>query len=166
MLPSLGPDRRPGIRLGRGSEYYQGRRTEIVPWPDDRNGPVPIRSMHQGNPLENEGVMIMSWTETNLRQRTLREVAAHIENDSFARLPWNDGYAELFGDETALVNALRCRWNRLVEAQLDPDLPEYVLDELRSGLMADNAGLRRLLARYSAAGRLDVVEELEFEHAS
>lgn len=108
----------------------------------------------------------MSWTETNLRQRTLREVAAHIENDPFARLPWNHGYAEIFGDEQELVNALRCRWNLMVEAQLDPDAPEYVFDELHRNLMADNAGVRRLLSRYGSATSAPVADELEFENAS
>lgn len=111
----------------------------------------------------------MSWKETNFRQQILREVAAAIEADPFARLPWNDGYAEIFGDRHGLVNALRCRWNLMVEAQLDPDVPEATFDELRYNLMDQNGGVLRVLARYAegaVAAPAGGIEEFEFEHAS
>ena len=109
----------------------------------------------------------MSWKETNLRQQTLREVTATIEADPCAGLPWRDDYTEIFGDRAGLVNALRVRWNHMVEAQLDPELPEAVFDELRDRLTTDNAGVLRLLNRRVRRdlGRVEFQDRV-YEYAS
>jgi hypothetical protein len=90
----------------------------------------------------------MSWTETNRRWRALQEIEA-LANAGCDELPWNDEYAEIFGDRDALAAALHYRWNLALDTQLDTHLPERVLDEQRSRLEARNVGVLRLLTNSS-----------------
>ena len=71
----------------------------------------------------------MTWHETRARWRILREIAAASDHDPTGALPWNDEYAEVFGDRESLVAALRYRWTVAQQAQLDVFLIEPVLGE-------------------------------------
>lgn len=73
----------------------------------------------------------------------MREAEAAIDRDG--ELPWHAGYAELFGDRHGLVLALKYRWSLLVEAQVDPELPEHVRERLWRDLTTRRANLLRVL---------------------
>ncbi|UPK75127.1 hypothetical protein MU582_00390 [Nocardioidaceae bacterium SCSIO 66511] len=91
----------------------------------------------------------MSWDETHRRWQAVREVIAQIDIDASGELPWRSEYAEIFGDRDGLVHALRYRWKLIVQAQLDPELSEDVLAETFRDIMVRNAGLLRVLDRYT-----------------
>ncbi len=93
----------------------------------------------------------MGWTETHRRWQALQEIEAQARAGALDELPWNDEYAEIFGDRAALVLALRHRWRQTQSAQLDSHLPEHVLEEQWCRLHTRHAGVLRLLDRYDAA---------------
>ena len=66
----------------------------------------------------------MTWTETHERHRIIREVEAAATADPTGALPWRDEYAVYYGDRDGLLAALRHRWERTCQAQLDSHLPE------------------------------------------
>jgi hypothetical protein len=78
----------------------------------------------------------MSWSTTRERTRILREVSAHAAVDMSGALPWREEWGQYFDGPTGLVAALRARWHRMCEAQLD------VLDH-SDDLMATYRRLRR-----------------------
>jgi hypothetical protein len=86
----------------------------------------------------------MSWHETHRRWQALREVESTAARTG--RLPWREDYEEIFGDRSQLVAALRHRWRQTVQAQLDPQLPETVYDEVRERLSREHRGVLRVLA--------------------
>jgi hypothetical protein len=90
----------------------------------------------------------MSWTETHERFRIIREVVDAAEADPTGTLPWRDEYAEYFGDRDGLVTALRHRWQRTCEAQLDPNLSEEQITDHHRRLLQQNAAVLRILDRY------------------
>jgi hypothetical protein len=90
----------------------------------------------------------MTWQRTHDWWHAVREAEAAIERDPDGELPWRAGYAELFGDRDGLVRALAYRWSLLMSAQVDPELPELVLERTRRDLNARHAGLLRLLDRW------------------
>ncbi len=90
----------------------------------------------------------MSYTETRRRWQALQEIEA-LASAGCEELPWNQDYAEIFGDADALVAALRYRWNLACDTQLDSHLSEAVLDEQRARLEARNAGVLRLLRQHA-----------------
>ena len=92
----------------------------------------------------------MTWHETRARWRILREIATASDHDPTGALPWNDEYAEVFGDRDSLVAALRYRWTVAQQAQLDMFLTEPVLEERLDDLRRRNAGVLRILDRYDA----------------
>lgn len=92
----------------------------------------------------------MSWHDTRVRWRILREIEASTHDDPSGTLPWNDEYAEVFGDRDALVAALRYRWTNAQRAQLDLFLSEPVLEERLDDLRGRQAGVLRILQRYDA----------------
>ncbi|UYM07454.1 hypothetical protein [Solicola gregarius] len=89
----------------------------------------------------------MSWDETRRRWQAIREITSVIERDATGELPWDETYAEIFGDRDSLVRALEYRWTLMVQAQLDPELPDAVLAETFRKLTVRNAGLLRVLDR-------------------
>lgn len=95
----------------------------------------------------------MTWTETHERQRIIRDVAAAAEADPTGTLPWRDEYADWFGDRDGLLQALRHRWERTCQAQLDSHLPEDLLDDRYRELHRSNAGVLRILDRYAGGAR-------------
>jgi len=92
----------------------------------------------------------MTWHETRARWRILREIAAASDHDPTGALPWNDEYAEVFGDRESLIAALRYRWTNAQRAQLDMFLTEPVLEERLDDLRDRHAGVVRILERHDA----------------
>jgi hypothetical protein len=90
----------------------------------------------------------MSWTETHERFRIIREVVEAAEADPTGTLPWREEYADLFGDRDGLVTALRQRWQRTCEAQLDPNLSEEQMTDHHRRLLRQNAAMLRILDSY------------------
>ncbi|KAA1420196.1 hypothetical protein F0U44_07155 [Nocardioides humilatus] len=76
----------------------------------------------------------MTWSETKLRWRVMREIEDLFLSDPAAELPWREDYAELFGDRDGLTKALRYRWQLSRDAQLDTYAPEAAWDEQVSRL--------------------------------
>lgn len=97
----------------------------------------------------------MGWTETHRRWQALQEIEAAANASATDELPWNDEYAEIFGDRATLVAALRTRWEQTRRAQLDSHLPEAVLEEQWCRLHTRQAGVLRLLERYDATHGLE-----------
>jgi hypothetical protein len=87
----------------------------------------------------------MSWQRTHDWWHAVREAEAAIDRDGV--LPWRAEYERLFGDRHGLLLALRYRWTLLVEAQVDPELPEHVRERTWRDLTARHAGLLRMLDR-------------------
>lgn len=85
----------------------------------------------------------MTWHETHERTRIIREVEAYSVCDPTGHLPWKESWAPFFGDRAGLLTALRSRWERMVQAQLEPRTDESVLVEQR--LRRTHAGMLRIL---------------------
>ncbi len=92
----------------------------------------------------------MTWHETRARWQILREIAETSQRDTSGELPWNDEYAEVFGDRDSLVAALRYRWTNAQRAQLDMFLTEPILEERLCDLQVRDAGVLRILERHAA----------------
>jgi hypothetical protein len=92
----------------------------------------------------------MTWSQTNRRWQALREIEA-LANAGCTELPWNHDYAAVFGTREELVAALRYRLDLTWSTQVDPSLPEPVLDEQRARLEARHAGVLRILRSWDAA---------------
>jgi hypothetical protein len=87
----------------------------------------------------------MTWSETTRRWRLMREIEDLLVADPAARLPWDEEYADLFGDQAHLVTALRYRWQNARDAQLDTHAPEPAWDEQVIRLERRTRTLLRLL---------------------
>lgn len=95
----------------------------------------------------------MTWQRTHDWWHAVRAAEAAIERDPGGGLPWEAGFAELFGDRDGLVLALRYRWSLLVEAQVDPALPRHERERVWRDLTTRHAGLVRVLDRYTEPER-------------
>jgi len=89
----------------------------------------------------------MTWSETHRRWRAMQEIETLVNASTSDELPWNDEYAELFGDRDGLLAALRYRWELSVSAQLDTHLSEDALAVQRRRLLERNSGVLRLIRR-------------------
>ena len=69
-----------------------------------------------------------------------------VAADRTGTLVWREEYEEIFGDPRDLLAALRHRWRQTVQAQLDPQLPELLYDEVRERLVRGHPGVLRILA--------------------
>jgi len=87
----------------------------------------------------------MTWSETHERYRIIREVVAAAEADPTGTLPWRVEYAPLYGTPEGLVNALRTRWQRTCEAQLEAHLSDEEIQERHRKLMVEHAAVLRIL---------------------
>lgn len=94
----------------------------------------------------------MTWSETHRRWQALRTIEEHLASSETAELPWHDDYAELFGDRSGLLTALRYRWQLTMDAQLDTHLSEAALEEQRRLLARRARGVRRILAAEDLTG--------------
>lgn len=90
----------------------------------------------------------MTWTETHERYRIIREVVAAAEAEPTGKLPWRPEYAEVFGTPDNLVAALRQRWQRTCEAQLESHLSDEELQERHRKLLGDHAAVLRILDNF------------------
>ena len=93
----------------------------------------------------------MSWTETHERYRIIREVVAAAEADPTGALPWRPEYAASYATPEVLVAALRQRWQRTCEAQLESHLSDAELQERHRKLLKEHAAVLRVLDRFVAA---------------
>lgn len=105
----------------------------------------------------------MTWSETHDRWRAIREVEEAIDRGPAGVLPWDDRLERIFGDRDGLVRALEYRWNLIVQAQLDPELPEDVLAETRRAIVRRHAGLLGVLGRYARVDGAMLENEIEEE---
>jgi hypothetical protein len=94
----------------------------------------------------------MTWDETHRRWQALRSIEEQLSRAEQPELPWNEEYAEIFGDRAGLVTALRYRWQLAVDTQLDTHLPEHVLEEQRRRLERRGRGVRQLLDMHPRGG--------------
>ena len=93
----------------------------------------------------------MSWTQTHRRWQALQEIEA-LANAGCTDLPWNAGYAEVFGEPEDLVAVLRYRWHLARSTQLDTHLTETVLEDQRDRLEARHAGVLRMVQNFEDRG--------------
>jgi hypothetical protein len=89
----------------------------------------------------------MTWNETHARMNIIREVEAASAADMTGALPWREEWAAYFGSPDGLLQALRARWNRMCEAQLDIRTGEDVLQETYQTLRRTQAGILAILKR-------------------
>ena len=92
----------------------------------------------------------MSWTETHERYRIICEVVRAAESDKTGTLHWREEYAASFGTPDGLVAALRQRWQRTCEAQLDAHLSDEEIQVRHRQLLTEHAAVLRILDRYVA----------------
>jgi hypothetical protein len=91
----------------------------------------------------------MSWSQTHRRWQALQEIEA-LANAGCTDLPWNDEYAEIFGDREGLVAVLRYRWHLTRSTQLDSHLSEALLEDQRVRLEAHHAGVLRMVQNHES----------------
>lgn len=101
------------------------------------------------------GVVTMTWQETHARWQAIREIEAAIDNGPAGVLPWNQRYEQIFRTRDGLVRALEYRWNLILQAQLDPELPEDVLAETFRKITVRHAPLLCVLESYSRRPAVD-----------
>jgi hypothetical protein len=89
----------------------------------------------------------MTWQETHARTRIIREVEAAAAVDMTGALPWREEWAPFFGTPEGLLKALRARWNRMCEAQLDVRMGEDVFADTLTHLRRTQAGILAILKR-------------------
>lgn len=89
----------------------------------------------------------MTWNETHARTRIFREVEAAAEKDMTGALPWREEWAPYFGSPEGLLKALRARWIRMCEAQLDVRNGEDVFADTLSQLRRTQAGVLAILKK-------------------
>lgn len=87
----------------------------------------------------------MTWTETHERTRILREVEALATEDMSGAVPWRAEWSHYFAGPAGLVAALRSRWNRMVEAQLDERSGPEEIAATYARLREAHAGTLRIL---------------------
>ncbi|WP_183100459.1 hypothetical protein [Nocardioides pelophilus] len=96
----------------------------------------------------------MTWQETHTRTNIIREVEAAAALDMSGALPWREEWAAYFGSPEGLIKALRSRWQRMCEAQLDARSGEDVFADTYRQLQRTHAGILAILrkAADTAAG--------------
>jgi hypothetical protein len=93
----------------------------------------------------------MTWTETHARTAIIREVEETSARDLTGALPWREEWAQYFGSPEGLLTALRSRWNRMCEAQLDIRTGEDVLQDTYAQLRRSQAGILAILRKAGEA---------------
>ena len=87
----------------------------------------------------------MTWNETHARTAIIREVEAAAAADMSGALPWREEWSQYFGSPDGLVKALRARWTRMCEAQLDVRYGEDLLHDTYQQLRRTQAGILAIL---------------------
>ncbi len=91
----------------------------------------------------------MTWNETHQRTRIIREVEAASALDMTGALPWREEWAAYFGSPDGLIKALRARWDRMCEAQLDFRAGEDIQNDTYQHLRRSQAGILAILRKAS-----------------
>ncbi|MBJ7358215.1 hypothetical protein [Nocardioides sp.] len=94
----------------------------------------------------------MTWHETHERLRILREVEATAAADMSGRLPWRESWSGSFGDRAGLLVALRERWDRMCDVQLDELTSPERVRETERRLRRTHAGVLRILESHGLVG--------------
>ncbi|MCX6399689.1 MAG: hypothetical protein NTX33_07155 [Propionibacteriales bacterium] len=92
----------------------------------------------------------MTWNETHERTRIIHEVEEAASSDLSGAVPWREEWSQYFDGPDCLVKALRARWNRMCEAQLDADVVADSFTEVYGSLRRAHAGVLAILARADA----------------
>lgn len=92
----------------------------------------------------------MTWQETRMRWQALREIETAIDDGPVGDLPWNERYEQIFHSRAELLRTLEYRWNLMVQAQLDPELPDHVLAATFREMTLRHAPLLAVFERHSA----------------
>jgi|GEM_PF-2722000 len=100
----------------------------------------------------------MTWNETHARTRIIREVEAAAAMDMTGALPWREEWAPYFGSPEGLLTALRARWTRMCEAQLDVRNGEDVFADTLNQLRRTQAGILAILKKASETSATSVGE--------
>lgn len=87
----------------------------------------------------------MTWNDTHARTRIFREVEAAAAADMSGALPWRAEWAQYFDGPTGLITALRARWARMCEAQLDSRTGEDEFHDTVYRLRRSQAGVLAIL---------------------
>ena len=103
----------------------------------------------------------MTWNETHERTRIIREVEAAAAVDMTGALPWREEWTPYFGSPEGLLKALRARWNRTCEAQLDVQMGEDAFADTLAHLRRTQAGILAILRRAAEAGAQGAGAEAE-----
>jgi hypothetical protein len=99
----------------------------------------------------------MTWQETHERTRIIREVEAAAAVDMTGALPWREEWVPFFGSPEGLLKALRARWNRMCEAQLDVRTTgEDVFNDTLAQLRRTQAGILAILRKAAETGEQGV----------
>lgn len=93
----------------------------------------------------------MTWNETHARTAIIREVEETSARDMSGALPWREEWAQYFGSPEGLLTALRARWNRMCEAQLDIRTGEDVMHDTYRQLRRSQAGILAILRKAGEA---------------
>ena len=101
----------------------------------------------------------MTWNETHERTRIIRQVEATAAADMSGALPWRQEWSPYFGSPEGLVAALRARWDRMCEAQLDADNGEEQQHDAFRRLRRTQAGVL-LILQEAEAGRLSTTDTI------
>lgn len=89
----------------------------------------------------------MTWQETHTRTNIIREVEAAAALDMSGALPWREEWSAYFGSPEGLLKALRARWQRMCEAQLDARSGEDVFADTYRQLQRTHAGILAILRK-------------------
>ncbi|WP_418061656.1 hypothetical protein [Pimelobacter simplex] len=98
----------------------------------------------------------MTWTETHERLRIIREVEAIAAADMSGAVPWRAEWQRHFDGPDGLVAALRSRWLRMCEAQLDAAQGENQLHDAHRRLRRTECGVLEILRNVEARGGADL----------
>ncbi|WP_418057369.1 hypothetical protein [Pimelobacter simplex] len=98
----------------------------------------------------------MSWTETHERLRIIREVEAVAAADMSGAVPWRVEWQRYFDGPDGLVAALRARWLRMCEAQLDAAQGEDQLHDAHRRLRRTESGVLEILRNVEARDGADL----------
>ena len=89
----------------------------------------------------------MTWNDTHERTRIFHEVEAAAAADMTGALPWRTEWSAYFNGPDGLLTALRARWERMLEAQLDARTGEDEFADTYAKLRRSQVGILAILRR-------------------
>jgi hypothetical protein len=87
----------------------------------------------------------MTWNDTHERTRIFHEVEAAAAADMSGALPWRSEWSAYFNGPDGLLAALRARWERMLEAQLDARTSEDEFADTYTRLRRSQVGVLEIL---------------------